>query len=278
MSHYLIQQIEDIPNITVRTCTEVIAGARRRTTWSSLTLRDTATGETRDGRRAVAVRLHRRGAAAPTGWTASWSATTAASSWPARTWSVGGQRPPAGTLDRPPYHLETSVPGRVRRRRRARRVGQAGRLRRRRGRDGRHAGAPLPGEADDRAPQRSRARCDRAAPTSCARCSCSRSSTDDQLAWLCREGRVELVRAGPGLRRGRARDLLLRAARRRRGAVAPGRRRTTSRSTGPRSAASTPGAFSAYLGDRVPQVYNNSLRVDRAVPVLRARRRHVRRR
>ena len=33
------------------------------------------------------------------------------------------------------------------------------------------------------------------------------------------------------------------------------------------------GAFQAYLGDRVPQVYNNSVRVGRAVPVLRARRR-----
>ena len=31
MSYYLIQQIAAIENITVRTCTEVVAGGRRRT-------------------------------------------------------------------------------------------------------------------------------------------------------------------------------------------------------------------------------------------------------
>src|SRR5215471_8203145 len=45
MSYYLIQQIGDIPNITVRTCTEVI-GAQGYEHLESLTLRDTATGAT----------------------------------------------------------------------------------------------------------------------------------------------------------------------------------------------------------------------------------------
>src|SRR5215472_4025893 len=45
MSYYLIQQIGDIPNITVRTCTEVI-GAQGYEHLESLTLRDTATSAT----------------------------------------------------------------------------------------------------------------------------------------------------------------------------------------------------------------------------------------
>ena len=60
---------------------------------------------------------------------------------------VDGQRPRGWPLERDPYHLEASSPGRVRRRRRAGRLGQAGRVGRRRGRDGRHPGAPLPGNA-----------------------------------------------------------------------------------------------------------------------------------
>src|SRR5208282_2459036 len=45
MSYYLIQQISDIPNISVRTCTEVI-GAEGFDHLESLTLRDTSTGAT----------------------------------------------------------------------------------------------------------------------------------------------------------------------------------------------------------------------------------------
>ena len=62
MSYYLIQQITDIPQITVRTCTEVIAvdGSDHL---ESLTLRDTAKGTDGDPQRAVAFPLHRRGAA-----------------------------------------------------------------------------------------------------------------------------------------------------------------------------------------------------------------------
>ena len=85
--------------------------------------------------------------------------------------------------------------------------------------------------------------------------------TDEQLDWLCREGHVEQCRAGPGLRRGRAGDLLLRAARRRGGAVPAGSAATTSRSNRTDQRGVYAGAWQAYLGDRVPQIYNNSMRV-----------------
>jgi signal transduction histidine kinase len=83
--------------------------------------------------------------------------------------------------------------------------------------------------------------------------------TDDQLGWLCREGRVELAEPGPVYTEGDPATcfyVLLS------GAVVMSRRvgeddvevgRTSS--TGVYA-----GAFQAYLGDRVPQVYNNSLR------------------
>ena len=47
---------------------------------------------------------------------------------------------------------------------------------------------------------------------------------------------------------------------------------TTSRSTGRRTAASYAGAWNAYLGDRVPQVYDQSMRRHGAGALLRARR------
>ena len=62
MSYYLIRQIADIPNITVRTCTEV-TGAAGEDHLESLTLRDTATGATETRGRADAVPVHRGGAA-----------------------------------------------------------------------------------------------------------------------------------------------------------------------------------------------------------------------
>ena len=45
MSYYLIRQIADVPNISVRTCTEVVAGSGEDHL-ESLTLRNTASGET----------------------------------------------------------------------------------------------------------------------------------------------------------------------------------------------------------------------------------------
>ena len=109
MSYYLIKQIADIPNISVRTCTEVIE-ATGDDHLERLTLRDTATGAHGDGRRAVAVRVHRRGAAhrlaGRRGGAGSRGFVVAGPDL-----SVGGDRPRGWELDRTPYHLETSVPG-----------------------------------------------------------------------------------------------------------------------------------------------------------------------
>jgi thioredoxin reductase (NADPH) len=109
MSYYLIQQIEAIPEITVRTCTEITA-AHGNGHLESLTLRDTATGATR---------------AADTQWLFVFIGAAPLTDWldgvvirDERGFVVAGpdlasfgQRPPGWDLDRPPYHLETSVPG-----------------------------------------------------------------------------------------------------------------------------------------------------------------------
>jgi thioredoxin reductase (NADPH) len=109
MSYYLIKQIGDVPNISVRTCTEVIEASGEKHL-ESLTLRDNAAGtsETVDasmlflfiGAEPVTdwldgvVERDRRGfvVAGPD-------------------LSSGGERPRGWVLDRMPYHLETSVPG-----------------------------------------------------------------------------------------------------------------------------------------------------------------------
>jgi CRP-like cAMP-binding protein len=84
--------------------------------------------------------------------------------------------------------------------------------------------------------------------------------TDDQLAWLCREGRV-LV-ADPGLVYGEGDPAVLLYVLLSGTVVLYRRIGTddveTTRSSSPGVYA---GAFFAYLGDRVPQVYNNSMRV-----------------
>jgi thioredoxin reductase (NADPH) len=109
MSFYLIQQIENIPNISVRTCTEVIRadGADHLET---LTLRDTATGAT-ETVSAQWIFLF-IGAAPLTDWLGNIVVRDERGfvvSGPDL--SVEGQRPCGWELDRPPYHLETSVPG-----------------------------------------------------------------------------------------------------------------------------------------------------------------------
>ena len=96
---------------------------------------------------------------------------------------------------------------------------------------------------------------------SCARCSCSRSSPTTSLDWLCREGHVELHRAGWVYREGEPATcfyVLLDGERR---AVLGGSAGTTSRSAARPRRGVYAGAWQAYLGDRVPQVYNNSMRV-----------------
>jgi thioredoxin reductase (NADPH) len=110
MSYYLIQQIENIPNITVRACTEVV-GAEGTDHLERLTLRDNTNGSTEtvdasylfvfigaapltDWLDGVVIRDQR--GFVPTGPDLSTSEAP---------------RPAGWELDRVPYHLETSVPG-----------------------------------------------------------------------------------------------------------------------------------------------------------------------
>src|ERR1700683_3768762 len=109
MSYYLIKQIADIPNITVRTCTEVI-GASGDGHLESLTLRSTASGETETVDAQLLFLFI--GAAPLTDWLGRVVVRDAAGfrvSGPDL--SVEGERPRGWELDRMPYHLETSVPG-----------------------------------------------------------------------------------------------------------------------------------------------------------------------
>ncbi|MEU4656913.1 FAD-dependent oxidoreductase [Streptomyces sp. NPDC023723] len=109
MSHYLIQQIEQTPNIVVR-CGTVVESAHGDGRLERLTLRDAETGE----RELVDAQwlFVFIGAAPLTDWL---DGTVARDD---RGFILAGPdlgadgRPPAGwELDRPPYHLETSVPG-----------------------------------------------------------------------------------------------------------------------------------------------------------------------
>ena len=109
MSYYLIGQIADIPNISVRTCTEVIE-ASGEDHLERLTLRNTATGasETVDAQLLFLF----IGAAPLTDWLEGLVVRDSLGfvvSGPDL--SVAGERPPGWELDRMPYHLETSVPG-----------------------------------------------------------------------------------------------------------------------------------------------------------------------
>ena len=109
MSYYLIQQLAGIPGISVRTCTEV-AEAHGNGHLDRLTLRDTANGKTETvDAGALFVFI---GAAPLTGWLDGVVVRDDRGfvlAGPDLT--AGGQRPPGWQLDRPPYHLETSVPG-----------------------------------------------------------------------------------------------------------------------------------------------------------------------
>jgi thioredoxin reductase (NADPH) len=105
MSHYLIQQIEQNPKITVRTCTEV-----RRATGDDhlekLTLVDNRTGETDDvtcGRMFIFI-----GAAPRTDWL---DGVVARDDHGFILTGPDLRNVCGWTLDRPPHHLETSVPG-----------------------------------------------------------------------------------------------------------------------------------------------------------------------
>src|ERR1700743_1534491 len=131
------------------------------------------------------------------------------------------------------------------------RVRQARRLRRGRRCHGRHARAPLPGEA----------------VTTTSTCNPAELRTlflfeklnDEQLDWLCREGRVETFDAGPIYTEGDPATcfyVLLEATvvmSRRVGSDDIEVNRTSDRGV-------YAGAFQAYLGERASKNYNNSLR------------------
>src|SRR6266702_4280624 len=109
MSYYLIKQIEDVPNISVRTCTEVTE-AHGDDHLESLTLRNTASGETETVDAQLLFLFI--GAAPLTDWLDGVVVRDSAGFVVAGPdLSVGGERPHGWELDRMPYHLETSVPG-----------------------------------------------------------------------------------------------------------------------------------------------------------------------
>ena len=84
--------------------------------------------------------------------------------------------------------------------------------------------------------------------------------TDDQLAWLCRHGHVEQVEPGMLYTEGEPAENLYVLLD---GALVMSRRvGADDIETGRTSSVGVyAGAFMAYLGDRVPQVYNNSVRI-----------------
>jgi thioredoxin reductase (NADPH) len=109
MSYYLIQQLEGIPNIRVRTCTE-IAQAHGDEHLQALTLRSSADGGTErvDTQWLFAF----IGAAPRTDWLDGVVVRDERGFVVTGPDLSAGGRPPAGwSLSRQPYHLEASVPG-----------------------------------------------------------------------------------------------------------------------------------------------------------------------
>ena len=215
MSHYLIQQVAAIPAITVRTCTEV-AEAHGTDHLERLTLRDSKTGatETVDAQWLFVF----IGAAPLTGWLDGVVQRDERGFVLAGPGPAGRRRAAAGTgrLTGRRITWRRACRG-LRRRRCPGRVRQAGRLRGRRGRDGRHAGAPLPGEAVTAVPGDGQG----GPPASCSEAELRElflfeKLTDDQLAWLCREGAVIVAEPGTVYVEGEPADFLVRAAGRRR--------------------------------------------------------------
>jgi thioredoxin reductase (NADPH) len=105
MSYYLIQQIEQNPKITVRTCTEVQC-ATGDDHLEKLTLVDNRTGDTQEvscGRMFIFI-----GAAPRTEWL---DGVLARDDHGFILTGPDLRNVCGWTLDRPPHHLETSVPG-----------------------------------------------------------------------------------------------------------------------------------------------------------------------
>ncbi|KUN89415.1 fused response regulator/thioredoxin-disulfide reductase [Streptomyces bungoensis] len=109
MSYYLIQQIEDAPNISVRSRT-VVDAAHGSGRLEQLTLRHVTTG---DSERVDAQWMFVFIGAAPlTDWLGETVLRDGRGFILAGPDLTADGRPPEGwELDRPPYHLETSVPG-----------------------------------------------------------------------------------------------------------------------------------------------------------------------
>ncbi|MBN0043827.1 FAD-dependent oxidoreductase [Streptomyces actuosus] len=109
MSHYLVQQIEEASNITVRAGT-VVQAAHGTDHLEQLTLRDVASG--RDERVDAGWMFVFIGAAPLTEWLGGTVLRDERGFILAGPDLTADGRPPADwELDRPPYHLETSVPG-----------------------------------------------------------------------------------------------------------------------------------------------------------------------
>ena len=110
MSYYLIQQVESIPNITVRTCTEVVA-AQGTDHLERLTLRDSNSGQSQTVNASYLFVFI--GAAPRTDWLDGVILRDQRGFVPTGPDlpTSGQNRPPGWELDRVPYHLETSVPG-----------------------------------------------------------------------------------------------------------------------------------------------------------------------
>jgi thioredoxin reductase (NADPH) len=109
MSRYLIEQIEKVPNIEVRTCTEVVGGTGAEHL-ETLTLRNNASGSAET---------------VPASWLFVFIGAAPRTDWldgcldrdrrgfvlTGPDLVVDGRRPAGWSLDRDPYHLEASVPG-----------------------------------------------------------------------------------------------------------------------------------------------------------------------
>jgi thioredoxin reductase (NADPH) len=109
MSHYLIQQLAALDNVTIRTCTQVVA-AHGEEHLERLTLRDThAAGTEEVPTEHLFIFI---GAAPRTEWLDGVVARDPrgfVKTGPDLL--VDGRRPPGWGLDRDPYYLESSLPG-----------------------------------------------------------------------------------------------------------------------------------------------------------------------
>jgi thioredoxin reductase (NADPH) len=109
MSRYLIDQIDRVPNIEVRTCTEVVEGAGGEHL-ETLTLRNNATGDAETVQASWLFVFI--GAAPRTDWLdGCLDRDSRGFVLTGPDLVVDGRRPAGWTLDRDPYHLEASVPG-----------------------------------------------------------------------------------------------------------------------------------------------------------------------